>query len=125
MTDSSDDTPTVEDYFYYIPPIATAYSDIALRRDARKMFKTYFTIPEIAHSMMSKISVPIREALHHINFDATHQMALYLLLSVFTAYGVNDENYPHLVNGSITDSGNQLMIELKNIMTVPVPRKNV
>lgn len=125
MADEEDfeDVPTVEDYFYYIPPTGSS-EDIAIRRRFRYLTKTYYNLDDVAKHMESIMPSNVKQALIQIDFDHTHPMALFLLMSMFSAYGINEDNYPYLVNTSMNQTMAELMFKVQHII-VPDPNNYI
>jgi hypothetical protein len=99
----TNDIPTDEHYFYFIPP-DEADQSIALRRWFRQNMKTYYTLEEVVKHALTQIPSHFIDALNSIDYDHQHPASVFLLISIFSAYGMNEKQYPFLVDDSINET---------------------
>lgn len=112
-----------EDYFYFITPTGTA-TDVDIRRRARRMFNTFYNIDQIVEHVLKVMPPHIKQVLVQVDFDQLHPMVIFLLMSMSSAYGINEEKYPYLVNDSIEDTFGLIMKRMKDSI-IPDPKKYV
>ena len=114
-----------DSYFYFIPPDSDDNKTMTLRREFRRKMKTYYTMSEAADHIVPKMANHIKDMLIRLDFDYKHAGCLFLLLSIFSAYGFNDDKYPYGISDDISDNMQYMMDLFRERMSNEITQKYI
>lgn len=117
------DVPTRDDYFYFISPNGSG--DITTRRDFRKLMRTYFTLDEVVYHSSQIMTRSVKDALIATDFSTERPVIIYFLMTIASAYGINENNYPYLVDDNMAKTYQTLLSKYEELICKTGPERQI